>query len=176
MGIIIDIVSVPPSPPPPPDIHLAMMTDLCPICNVTVDKSCLQCDKCKDWIHYRCLKLPAYVIIQSAKSTRVFSCPSCVKSKYPLAFQKHHDDIEKIIMTPVRQSSSPKKHYSADPIHHLLYLSNSPLLPLFLQPHPISLQKFHPPSEYPLPLMIHPLSPNHISQQIQTPFNHPPPP
>ena len=40
-----------------------MMTDLCSICNVTVDKSCLQCDKCNDWINYRCSNLPAYFII-----------------------------------------------------------------------------------------------------------------
>ena len=85
-----------------------MMTDLCPICNVTVDKNCLQCDKCKDWIHYYCSKLPAYIIIQLSKSARVFTCPSCVKSKYPLVFQKLNDDIEKIIMTPVSQPSSPK--------------------------------------------------------------------
>ena len=84
------------------------MTDLCPICNVTVYKNCLQCDKYKDWIHYYCSKLPAYIIIQLSKSAWVFTCPSCVKSKYPLVFQKLHDDIEKIIMTPVSQPSSPE--------------------------------------------------------------------
>ena len=73
------------------DLSLAkyetMMTDLCAICRDTVDKNCLQCDKCKDWIHYRCSKVPAYLIIQLSKLTRVLSCHSCVKSKYPLAFE-----------------------------------------------------------------------------------------
>ena len=51
------------------DKYLTMMTDLCPICRDTVDKSCLQCDKCNDWIHYRCSKLPAYLIIRLSKSS-----------------------------------------------------------------------------------------------------------
>ena len=86
-----------------------MMTDLCPICSDTVDKNCLQCDKCNDWIHYRCSNLPAYFIIQLSKSKRVYTCHSCVKLKYPLAFPKLHDDIVKIIMSPVNLSSSPIK-------------------------------------------------------------------
>ena len=110
------------------------MTDLCPICNVTVDKNCLQCDKCKDWIHYYCSKLPAYIIIQLSKSARVFTCPSCVKSKYPLVFQKLNDDIEKIIMTPVSQPSSPKNPTtpltpSAPPSPLFIQLTPNPLIP-----------------------------------------------
>ena len=85
------------------------MTDLCPICSDNVDKNCLQCDKCNDWIHYRCSNLPAYFIIQLSKSKRVFTCHSCVKLKYPLACPKLHDDIVKIIMSPVNLSSSPIK-------------------------------------------------------------------
>ena len=111
-----------------------MMTDLCPIYNVTVDKNCLQSDKCKDWIHYHCTKLPAYIIIQLSKSARVLTCPSCVKSKYPLVFQKLHDDIEKIIMTPVSQPSSPKKPTtpltpSAPPSPLFIQLTPNPLIP-----------------------------------------------
>ena len=64
--------------------------------------------------------LPAYIIIQLSKSTRAFTCHSCVKSKYPLFFQKLHDVIKKIMMTPDSQSSSPKKHYPSDPISSTL--------------------------------------------------------
>ena len=91
------------------DEYLTMMTDSCPIGSDTVDKNCLQCDKCNDWIHYRCSNLPAYFIIQLSTSKRVYTCHSCMKLKHPLAFQKLHDDIEEIIMSPVNQSSSPIK-------------------------------------------------------------------
>ena len=128
-----------------------MMTDLCPICKDTVDKNCLQCDKCKDWIHYRCSKLPAYLIIQLSKSTRVFTCHSCVKSKYPLAFEKLHDDIEKIIMSPVNQSSSPIKPTT-------LLTPSAPSSPLFIQLTPTPLIPSAPPNLSPV---ITP--PQHIS-------------
>ena len=109
------------------------MTDSCPICRDTVDKNFLQCDKCKDWIHYRCSKLPAYLIIQLSISTRVFTCHSCVKSKYPLAFQKPHEDIEKIIMSLINHSSSPIK--LTTPL-----TPSAPSSPLFIQltPHSLS--------------------------------------
>ena len=77
------------------------------ICSDNVYKNCLKCDKCNDWIHYRCSNLPAYFIIQLSKSKRVFTCHSCVKLKCPLAFPKLHDDIVKIIMSPVNLPSSP---------------------------------------------------------------------
>ena len=140
--------------------YLTMMTDLCPICNITVDNSCLQCDKCNDWMHYSCSKLPTYLIIQLSKSTRVFTCHSCVKSKYPLAFQKLHDDIEKIIMSPVNQSSSPIKPTTP----------SAPASPLFIQLTPTPLIPSAPSNFSPVisscqhispTPMIHPTSPNH---------------
>ena len=61
----------------------------------------------------------------------MFTCHSCVKSKYPLAFEKLHDDLEKIIISPVNQSSSPIKPTTPltplAPSSPLDYLSNSPL-------------------------------------------------
>ena len=86
-----------------------MMTNLCPICSDTVDKNWPQCDKCNDWIHYLCSNLPAYFIIQLSKSKTVYTWHSCVKLKYPIAFPKLHDDIMKIIMSPVNLSSYPIK-------------------------------------------------------------------
>ena len=79
-------------------------------------------------------KLPAYIIIQLSKSAMVFTCPSCVKSKYPLVFQKLNDDIEKIIMTPVSQPSSPKNPTtpltpSAPPSPLFIQLTPNPLIP-----------------------------------------------
>ena len=139
------------------------MSELCPICRDTVDKNCLQCDKCKDWIHYRCSKVPAYLIIQLSKSTRVFTCHSCVKSKYPLAFEKLHDDIEKIIMSPVNQSSSPIKPtgpLTPSAPSSPLFIQLTPL-PSFHQHHPIAPQYLHHPSTSPPPLMILPPTPNH---------------
>ena len=67
------------------------MKNPCPLCDSVVDN--LQCDRCKDWIHYRCSKLPEYMIIQLSKSTRAFTCNSCVQIKLPLIFDKLHDEI-----------------------------------------------------------------------------------
>ena len=127
------------------------MTDSCPICRDIVDKNCLQCDKCKNWIHYRCSKLPAYLIIQLSKSTRVFTCHSCVKSKYPLAFQKLHDDIEKIIMSPINQSVSPIKPSTPR-------TPSAPSSPLFIQLTPTPLIPSAPSNLSPVIA-----SPRHIS-------------
>ena len=38
------------------------MSNHCPLCVYHVDKCCLQCEKCDEWIHYSCSKLPAYII------------------------------------------------------------------------------------------------------------------
>ena len=69
------------------------MTNPCPMCDSVVDNHCLQCDKCNDWIHYKCSKLPAYMIIQLSKSKRAFTCNSCVQSKFSLVFHKLYDEI-----------------------------------------------------------------------------------
>ena len=58
------------------------MTNPCPMCDTVIDNHCLQCDKCNDWIHYKCSKLPAYMIIQLSKSKRAFTCNSCVQSNF----------------------------------------------------------------------------------------------
>ena len=121
------------------------------ICRDIVDKNCLPCDKCKHWIHYHFSKLPAYLIIQFSKSTRVFTCHPCVKSKYPLAFQKLHDDIEKIIMSPINQSISPIK--PTTPL-----TPSAPSSPLFIQLTPTPLIPSAPSNLFPVIA-----SPRHIS-------------
>ena len=57
-----------------------------------------------------------------------------VNIKYPLVFQKLHDDIKKIMMTPVSQPSSPKKKTthltpSAPPSPLIIQLTPNPLIP-----------------------------------------------
>ena len=73
------------------------MTNPWPMCDSVVDNHCLQCDKCNDWIHYKCSKLPAYMIIQLSKSKRAFTCNSCVQSKFSLVFHKLYDEINEIV-------------------------------------------------------------------------------
>ena len=83
------------------------MSNNCPFCVYPVDKCCLQCDKCDEWIHYSCSKLPAYMLVQLSKSNRAFTCHTCVKSKFPLVFNQLHEEIEEIISKQDGQLISP---------------------------------------------------------------------
>ena len=70
----------------------------CPFCDtIVVDKSALHCDKCDHWVHYSCSKLPPYAIIQLKKSSRLFSCHTCVHVRFKNDFPELHTEIEGII-------------------------------------------------------------------------------
>ena len=80
-------------------------------------------------------------------------------SKYPLAFQKLHDDTEKIIMSPVNQSSSPIKPTTpltpSAPASSPL-LPPAPLIPISpLTPS----APLPPPSPFTTPAGVRPLGP-----------------
>ena len=66
----------------------------CPFCDTSVDKFALQCDMCHYWVHYSCTNLPPYAIIQLSKSTRLFSCLTCVHERFKNDFPELHTQIE----------------------------------------------------------------------------------
>ena len=132
------------------------MSNNCPFCVYPVDKCCLQCDKCDEWIHYSCSKLPAYMLVQLSKSNRAFTCHTCVKSKFHLVFNQLHEEIEEIISKQDGQLISPTT-CEAQP---LIPLSpTAPLPPLIIQVSPKPLSPSAPLLTYlvaPTPSIIHP--------------------
>ena len=99
------------------------MTNPCPMCDSVVDNHGLQCDKCNEWIHYKCSKLPAYMIIQLSKPKKAFTCNSCVKSKFSLVF---HFMVKLLKNRTTGQSLQPHVHFRPFPI-----LTISPTYPCF---------------------------------------------
>ena len=71
----------------------------CPFCDtIVVDKSALHCDKCDHWVHYSCRKLRFYALIQLKRSSRLFSCHTCVHERFENDFHELHTEIEGIII------------------------------------------------------------------------------
>ena len=86
------------------DVNPSSLT--CPFCDtLVVDKSALHCDKCDYWVHYSCSKLPPYAIIQLKKSSRLFSCHTCVHKRFKDDFPELHTEIEGIIKEKMINSS-----------------------------------------------------------------------
>ena len=69
----------------------------CPCCDAAADEYVLECDKCKKWIHFACFKLPAYMLVQFDRSSRVYSCLTCVHERFMNEFPKLHDTFEEVI-------------------------------------------------------------------------------
>ena len=69
----------------------------CPCCDVAAGEYVLECEKCKKWIHFACSKLPAYMLVQFDRSSRVYSCLTCVHEKFMNEFPKLHDTFEEVI-------------------------------------------------------------------------------
>ena len=69
----------------------------CPCCDAAADEYVLECDKCKKWIHFACSKLPAYMLVQFDRSSRFYSCLTCVHERFMNEFPKLHDTFEEVI-------------------------------------------------------------------------------
>ena len=70
---------------------------ICPYCDLSAEEYCIQCDKCMKWIHYACSNLPVYTVIQLHKSSRLFSCSSCVHERFIGTYTDLYDKFNKII-------------------------------------------------------------------------------
>ena len=70
---------------------------ICPYCDLSAKEYCIQCDKCQKWIHYACSNLPVYTVIQLHKSSRLFSCSSCVHQRFIDTYTGLYDKFTKII-------------------------------------------------------------------------------
>ena len=142
------------------------MTNPCPLCDSVDDNHCLQCVKCNDWIHYGCSKFPPYMIIQLSKSTRAFTCNSCVKTKFPLVFDKLYAEINETIGKQDGQAMPP----SVCGLSPLSPLSPSaPLIPVSpLTPS----APLPPPSPFTPPLL--PLAPLTIPAPVHSPVTQVP--
>lgn len=64
---------------------------------MTLSAAGIECDQCHDYVHYSCTNLPVYQIIQFKKSSRQFTCLSCVHSKFKESFVPLANDIQKAI-------------------------------------------------------------------------------
>ena len=69
----------------------------CPYCDLSAEEYCIECDRCKEGIHYACSNLPIYTVIQLHKSTRLFSCSSCVHQRFITTYTGLYDRFNKII-------------------------------------------------------------------------------
>ena len=70
---------------------------ICPYCDLSAEEYCIECDRCKKWIHYACSNLPVYTVIQLHKSSRLFSCSSCVHQRFIGTYTDLYDKFNKII-------------------------------------------------------------------------------
>ena len=123
----------------------------CPFCDTYVDKFALQCDMCHYWVHYSCTNLPPYAIIQLSKSTRLFSCLTCVHERFKIDFPELHTQVEgaiksqndalhlpvmaEIAVTPIE--AAPPTPTTSTPTHAASIPSSTP--EIFSPTHTISL-------------------------------------
>ena len=68
----------------------------CPCCDAAADDFVLECEKCKRWIHSACSKLPVYMLIQFHKSTRSYSCLTCVHERFVTDFPALHATFQEV--------------------------------------------------------------------------------
>ena len=55
----------------------------CGTCGCDSDmKFTIQCEECKNWIHYTCSALPLYLLLCLARTTRKYTCEKCSFDKY----------------------------------------------------------------------------------------------
>ena len=74
----------------------------CPCCEINGEAyDSIMCSNCKQWIHYRCTKLPAYVILALKHSRRQFNCIPCTEK----LFSEHIDDSSFIAEAITRQET-----------------------------------------------------------------------
>ena len=71
-------------------------TGNCPWCDAAADEYVLKCEK---WIRFACSKLPAYMLVQFDRSSRVYSCLTCVHERFMNEFPKLHNIFEDVILT-----------------------------------------------------------------------------
>ena len=83
----------------------------CPCCDAAADTFVLECEKCKKWIHFACSKLPPYMLIQFGKSTRAYSCSTCVHERFMMDFPALHDTYEEAI---IKQNITLRTDVTAD--------------------------------------------------------------
>ena len=83
----------------------------CPCCDAAADTFVLECEKCKKWIHFACSKLPPYMLIQFGKSTRAYSCSTCVHERFMMDFPALHDTYEEAI---IKQNITLRTGVTAD--------------------------------------------------------------
>ena len=58
-------------------------TGHCSTCGLDTDtKFTIQCEECKNWIHYLCSGLPLYLLLCLASTTRKYTCETCTFGKY----------------------------------------------------------------------------------------------
>lgn len=58
-------------------------TGQCSTCGLDKDmKHTIQCEECKNWIHFLCSGLPLYLLLCLAKTTRKYTCENCSFEKF----------------------------------------------------------------------------------------------
>ena len=67
--------------------------------------------KCKQWIHFACSKLPPGMLIQFRKSSKAYSCSTCVHERFTIDFTGLHDTYEEVI---IKQNITLRTGVTAD--------------------------------------------------------------
>ena len=133
---------------------------ICPYCDLSAKEYCIQCDKCQKWIHYACSNLPVYTVIQLHKSSRLFSCSSCVHQRFIDTYTGLYDKFTKIIQAQNTTMNRLPGNITDD-IHVDVDTANTSQAPsltednqeaaLILSPLPVHNHIVSPPSPHPSP-------------------------
>ena len=65
------------APDPPHTSAVRTPQCLCPVCNFPSENFVIQCDDCKQHIHYECSKVPTFQLWLFTKTQRKFTCERC---------------------------------------------------------------------------------------------------
>lgn len=87
---------------------------MCHQCNQEIEKSdnVMACDKCENWIHFRCTKLPPYMISWLLeREERKYHCCNCVKTKAKIqkAMKKEEDQEKSILVQELKKKDQQIK-------------------------------------------------------------------
>ena len=83
----------------------------CPCCDAAADTFVLECEKCKQWIHFGVLQTPILHVNLIPQSSRAYSCSSCVHERFMIDFPGLYDTFDEVI---IKQNTTLRAGVTAD--------------------------------------------------------------